>query len=78
MNLKKICFYLCFSFFCFFVFAANEASLMKQGIDFYKAKKYKQAYNTFEKVVEKNPNNYQAYLYMGYCAIAMNDTKRRQ
>jgi len=55
--------------------AASEKTYMKQGTKLYASKNYNAAYSAFEKVVKINPRNYQAYIYMGYCRLAVKDKK---
>ena len=55
------------------LFAAPKADSMSKGKKLYASKKYEQAYSAFEKAAEANPKSAEAYMYMGYCRMALKD-----
>ncbi len=55
------------------LFGISEKTYMENGSKLYAQKKYSAAFTAFEGAASLNPKNAAAFMYMGYCRLAMKD-----
>ena len=72
--MKKIVFLLCLMLFSGFSYA--QSWNIEDGIKFFKQKKYGSAKTFFEDFIKTNPNNAEAYYYLGLIYREENDLKK--